>query len=130
MFLLFSTSQAIACSCPPKGVLKAEVDKNDVVFIGQVSEVVNVGALRPGYQMVRFLPMKKYKGKELLVNPEKISVFTPDSPTKCGVKFSRQIDYLVFASGSPAFLKVTSCSLTDIQENHKESQRQLEEMFK
>jgi hypothetical protein len=122
--------ELFACSCPAKGTVEQEFNKSDVVFLAQVAEKKSAGIIRPGYTKVRFIPMKVYKGRDLLPNQEAFTVFTPDSEKNCELNFSNRIDYIVFAKGNPAFLKVTSCSLTDIQEKSKSTQIELERLIK
>ncbi len=124
------SSDLYACKCQPKGSVDQEFGKHDVVFLGQVLEVKSAGFLRPGFNLVRFMPMKVYKGKGHLPNPEIITIFTPETENECGTVFNRSIDYIVYASGNPAFLRVDSCSLTDIQENSKAVLIQLEKISK
>jgi hypothetical protein len=131
LVILFGYSpELFACSCPAKGTIDKEFNKSDVVFLGQVVEKKSAGIIRPGYTKIRFIPMKVYKGMDLLPNQDSFTVFTPDSEKNCGLNFSNRIDYIVFAKGNPAFLKVISCSLTDIQDKSKTTQKELERLIK
>jgi hypothetical protein len=128
--IVMPVSVSAACKCPQKGGVKAEFDKHDVVFLGQVLNSKAAGLIRPGFTLVTFMPIKIYKGNRLLPNPEVITIFTPDTPGECGLTFSKRIDYVVFASGKPAFLRSDSCTRTDIQENSKAMLIELEKLKK
>ncbi|HMO17627.1 MAG TPA: hypothetical protein PKA63_05385 [Oligoflexia bacterium] len=123
-------TEVFACRCQPKGSLNDQVSRHDVVFLGQVTEVRSAGGLRPGFKLVRFMPIKRYKGVDLLPNHESITIFTPEDPANCGINFSKRIDYIVFAKGPPAFLQTSSCSMTNIQENMNLEQLELEKLIK
>jgi hypothetical protein len=128
-FFIFPV-ESFACRCSPKGNLNDEVNRYDLVFLGQVVEVKSAGLIRSGSTLVRLIPMKIYKGKELMPNLDIVTIFTPETTKDCGINFSKNIDYLIFAKGNPAFMLVDSCSLTDIQEKSKERLIELEKLIK
>lgn len=124
------SSEASACPCAKRGTLESDIAKHDVIFVGQVMDIKPAGLLRPGYNLVRFMPMKTYKGKNLMPNLESVTVFTPDTEKECGISFNKRIDYVVFASGNPAFLKVNNCTRTDVQENAKAMLVEMEKIIR
>jgi hypothetical protein len=128
--LIINLSDVYACKCKPKASLEKEFDNHDAVFLGQVTEFKSAGLIRPGFNIVRFEPTKIYKGKRHLPNLGIITIFTPDIEKDCGLTFTKGSDYVVFASGNPAFLRVDSCSLSNIQEKSKETLIKLETLSK
>lgn len=126
--LLFSTYALADCKCP-KGKSTDEAYKgSDVVFLGQVISVAKANILREGFKEVKLILTVPYKGTEILPATEYVTVYTEEGP--CGVEFIRQNDYLVFAKGAPAFLKTSTCDLTDIQESSREKQGRVDKLSK
>lgn len=128
--ICMAASSVWACNCKKAGSIQQEFKEHDAIFLGMVLEVKPAGAIRPGYTLVRFRPIKRYKGSGLLPNPDVVTVFTPDNKNGCGMKFNKRIDYLVFAKGNPAFLVVDSCSSSGVQEDKKKELQFLEERYK
>jgi hypothetical protein len=118
------------CKCPKLPTVNDAYNQSPIIFLGQVVSVEQASAIRPNYNVVKLIMTKSYKGTELLPQTDYVVVYTPDKEKDCGVSFSKQSDYLVFASGNPAFLKTTLCNLTEIQESRKAEQMKLDELIK
>ncbi len=125
-----NTSSFGDCKCPKLPTVTDAFNQSQIVFLGQVVTVEQASAIRPNYNVVKLIMTKPYKGADLLPPTDYVVVFTPDKEKDCGVSFSKQSDYLVFASGNPAFLKTSLCNLTEIQESRKAEQMKLDELVK
>jgi hypothetical protein len=111
LFPIFQ-AEAAACSCDAAQDLPEALEKASLVFVGQVkSKTVN--PLRKEQYEVRFTVNRKLKGFEE-VPTNTVLVYTPIDFEYCGYKFQEGLDYLVFATGTPAHFQTTTCSRTDV----------------
>jgi len=112
LFFALNPYRAFACTCDTKPDLEEAVDKASLVFVGQVKEIKD-NPLRKEQKEVRFIVSRKLKGFEE-VSTNTVLIYTPAEFEYCGFKFQEGLDYLVFATGSPAHFQTTSCSRTDV----------------
>ncbi len=125
VFLLSAPSAALACSCSEKPSLEDSLKNSSLIFVGRVLDQRET-AFKPNHTEVRFTVFKKFKGfEEIPKSAEYVVVYTPREESLCGYSFSNGFEYLVFATGSPAFLKVNLCSRTDVLENAQLDQHRL-----
>lgn len=110
--LLIPFQRAYACECESKPDLEEAVEKSSLVFVGQVKEIKD-NPLRKEQREVRFIVSRKLKGFEE-VSTNNVLIYTPSEFEYCGFKFQPGLDYLVFATGSPAHFQTTTCSRTDV----------------
>ncbi len=113
--LLGSPGAASACTCDPKDDLEQALEKASLVFVGQVKSK-SENPLRKEQWEVRFTVSRKLKGFEE-VPGSSVLVYTPADHEYCGFKFQEGLDYLVFASGTPAHYQTTTCSRSDVLDN-------------
>ena len=117
--IMMLSSQVLAeCKCGKVKSTDEAFKSSDVVFLGQVATVNNSNILHPDYKVVKVAIVSPYKGVEILPATEYVTIFTKKDD--CGINFAALSDYLIFASGDPAFLTTSTCQLTDIQEKSKE----------
>lgn len=102
------------CSCPTKPTLEEALDKASLVFVGQVKDL-SVSPLKPDHTQVKFSVNRKLKGFEEVAG-NSVLVYSPKTLDGCGIAFTEGMDYLVFATGNPAFFQTTSCTNTDVLE--------------
>ncbi len=100
------------CTCPTKPSLEDALDKSSLVFVGQVKDL-SVSPLKPDHTQIKFSVNRKLKGFDEVAG-NSVLVYSPKTLESCGIAFTEGMDYLVFASGNPAFFQTTSCSLTDV----------------
>lgn len=110
--VITQASAAFACTCETKPDLEEAVQKASLVFVGQVKEIKD-NPLRKEQKEVRFIISRKLKGFEE-VGTNTVLVYTPSEFEYCGYKFQEGLDYLVFATGSPAHFQTTSCTRTEV----------------
>ena len=103
---------AFACSCDDKEDLAGSLEKAAIVFVGQV-KAKGSNPLRKDQSEVRFTVNRKLKGFDE-VPGNSVLIYTPVDFEYCGYKFQEGLDYLVFATGTPAHFQTTSCSRTEI----------------
>ena len=121
----FPLQAALACSCAEKPTLEQTVKDSTLIFVGRVLEQRET-AHKPDYTEIRFTVLKKFKGfEEVPKSADYVVIYTPNQESLCGYAFSNGFEYLVFASGKPAFLKVDLCSRTDVLENAQLDQHRL-----
>ena len=121
--------QAQNCSCPKKPELEESYADSSVVFLGQVENQED-SVVRPEYIEVRLAVQRKFKWLNELSGSQSIVVYTPPEQAKCGYPFQNGFDYLVFAKGNPAFLRVDSCSRTNVVENSQLDREKLQRLMK
>ena len=102
------------CVCGEKPALAKLLEESAVAFVGRAEKLDN-NPRRPGYIEVAFTVLNRFKGFDEIKTP-KVLIYTPKEPT-CTYTFRIGLDYLVFASGTPANFKVDLCSGTEILEN-------------
>lgn len=110
-----SASAASACSCDSKEDLEQALEKASLVFVGQVKEK-SENPLRKEQWEVKFSVSRKLKGFEE-VPGSTVLVYTPADFEYCGFKFQEGLDYLVFATGTPAHYQTTTCTRTEVLDN-------------
>ncbi|OVE79984.1 hypothetical protein BVY02_01690, partial [bacterium J17] len=101
---------AIACSCGEKQDIRTALGNSTMVFVGRVEEL-RENPLKPGLKEIKLAVLRKFKGFEE-VQTRFVYVYTPNESALCGFNFSGGMDYLVFASGTPAHFKTNICSRT------------------
>lgn len=105
---------AESCSCPPKPSIEDAFEEASLIFVGMARENT-VNPLKKNDREVKFKVTRKLKGfEEVPGSGDSVIVYTPDSPTRCGIQFGDGLDYLVFAKGNPAYYQTTSCTRTDV----------------
>lgn len=113
--LFVAVDSARACTCEPKPDVSQALDDASLVFVGRVVSK-SVNPFRPEEQEVKFTVTRKLKGFDE-IGANTVLVYTPRDHEYCGYKFGEGLDYLVFAVGSPAHFKTTSCTRTEVLEN-------------
>lgn len=117
---------AESCSCPETSSVVNALENSSVVFIGKV-ESINKSGRRKNFQEIRFkvVPNRRFKGFDDLPNNEYLLLYTPIEKSSCSFPFAEGFEYLVYANGNPAFLKVDSCSRTMFLDKAMEDQEKL-----
>ena len=115
LLTLFFLENALSCECPSQSELGSLLEQASLVFSGRVKELKQ-SQFRPGYREVQLSLITRIKGGEE-VRADSVVVYTADSREQCGFSFSSGKDYLVFATGSPAFFRTTACLGTRELEN-------------
>ncbi len=123
------TCAAQNCSCPKKPELEEAYADSAVVFLGQVENQED-SVLRPEFIEVRLAVQRKFKWMSELASSQSIVVYTPSEQGRCGYTFQNGFDYLVFAKGNPAYLRVDSCSRTNVIENSQLDREKLQRLIK
>lgn len=127
MFICFLPGIALAdCECPEKPKLEAAYDQATLVFLGRV-ELQGREPLKPNYKKVKFSVLGKFKWSEEFTD-KTVDIYTPKKKEECGIRFQNGFDYLVFASGNPAFVKTTKCSRTEVLEKARLDHERLRRM--
>ena len=114
---------AQACECDEVGLDYAYKNAS-TIFVGRVDEQ-KPSALKPDFTEVKFVVFRKFKGFEELPNSQFVHLFTPKEQAACGYNFINGFEYLVFADGTPASLKVDHCSRTKLLEKAQLDQQRL-----
>jgi len=123
ILVLFFSSTALAqeCTCPAKPEIVDALRDSSVAFVGR-AEKVKHSPLRKGYEEIKFKVFKRYKFNTELADEEPLVqtqqnftfIYTPTEKASCSFNFREGYDYLVYASGTPAFLKTDSCTRTSV----------------
>ena len=121
-------NSASACSCGEKQDIRAALADSTMVFVGRVEELKE-NPLKPGLQEVKLAVLRKFKGFEE-VQTRFVYVYTPKEAALCGFKFSGGMDYLVFASGTPAHFKTSICSRTGLLDDSQRDVQLLMRLMK
>lgn len=112
----FVPSEAFAeCKCPNKPNLKPAFDAASMVFVGRVEEQRQT-PLKPGFTEVKVTVLTRFKDDEEL-RRDVLVFYTPDKAENCGYSFQPGFEYLIFASGNPAFYKSSACDRTEVIDN-------------
>jgi hypothetical protein len=102
---------ARACKCRPLSVEEGTTEAS-AIFEGRVTKLADEtpgdGKPPPG-KLVTFSLVRTWKGLE---SEETITLRTSESSASCGYAFELNTSYLVYATGTPDALSVTSCSRT------------------
>ncbi len=98
------------CQCPSKEKpsMAEAAEKATVIVMGNVQSVKD-DPLKPGFSKVEIKPIRKVKGYDEF-SPSKIVLYTEKGG--CGFDFQVAGDYLIYAEGSLAKLKVNKCGRT------------------
>jgi hypothetical protein len=118
LFFVFSlvlgcvwSAPALACKCRPLSVEEGQSDAS-AIFEGRVTKLADeaptAGGPPPG-KLVTLALVRTWKGLE---NEETVTLRTSESSASCGYAFELSTSYLVYASGTPDALSVSSCSRT------------------
>lgn len=112
-FILFNCliENSEACKCGPVGSVTEEFVKNDAVFSGRITKM-EVG--KKNYQnTITFIVSKFWKGKEY---GETIEVDTPYDIAACGINFSKNKEYIIYAYNltNSNTLNTDSCTRTKL----------------
>lgn len=110
IFLAMDVAAQEACKCPSeeKPSIAEAAEKATVIVMGNVKSVKD-DPLKPGFSKVEIKPIRKVKGYDEF-SPSKIVLYTEKGG--CGFDFQVAGDYLVYAEGSLAKLKVNKCGRT------------------
>jgi hypothetical protein len=117
------TTPAFACPCGDKPPISNARDSASLVFLGRITGVTP-SSFREGFNEVQVEVIKMIKAGEEEWGRE-ITIYTPNLSGKCGFSFIAQLDYIIYAEGNPAFLRVTSCSRTTMFDTSKDEYREL-----
>ncbi len=101
------------CQCK-KEELKEAADNATSIFTGHVRSIKN-DPLRTKYKRIEFKVSKKIKGLDHN-DTNFVVIYSEKDDNSCKFKFIQNGSYLVYATGSPARLKVSSCSRTGLLE--------------
>ncbi|WP_160643384.1 hypothetical protein [Chengkuizengella marina] len=95
-FFIVPSTSVQACSCVEPFSIEDEVNRSDVVFIGQVYQIKDIN--RGGYspKSVNFNVTKTYKG----IDQTQVNITTGQGEGDCGFKFRVGAEYLVYANYS------------------------------
>jgi hypothetical protein len=102
------------CVCDEKPPLPKLLERSTLSFVGRVEKTDN-NPRRAGFTEVTFVVLNRFKGFDEVRTP-KVLIYTPKEES-CSYGFRVGLDYMVFASGTPAFFKVDSCSGSEVLEN-------------
>jgi hypothetical protein len=116
VFFAPAGASAETCTCPKKPELEESQLQSSAVFVGRV-ETQEDSVLRPQFTQVRVVVLRKFKWLEEFATNQSVLVYTPKDEASCGFKFQNGFDYLIFAKGNPAFLRIDTCSRTQVMEN-------------
>lgn len=122
--LLSYPNLAAACSCLPPEEPVQELRKSDVVFVGNV-ERVGSDPFKPGLKEISLKLSRSLKGLEDLGVGDNVVIYTSRDSASCGYDFAKNIDYLVYATGSRARLKVSLCSRTSYFDTSRKEVKEL-----
>lgn len=123
--LLAAAQDATSCKCAPADPVKEAFQQASTVFIGRVEEV-GKSPFHPEMNEVRFALLNDYKHAGESAGRTRL-VFTPLAEGTCGYKFVPGQEYLVYATGNPAFYKTSICSRTTFRETaHEEITKLME----
>lgn len=112
-----ATEAETECSCKEVPSVAAAFAASEIVIVGQADQV-GVSSLKKDFLEVRLRISRVYKGFDgRPVQPEQVAVYTPIGESKCGYSFLRGMDYLVYATGNPAFYQTTRCNRTTMLES-------------
>lgn len=103
------------CKCPGKPALKAAFDAASIVFVGRVEEQ-RLTPLKPGFKEIRVTVLTLFKDDEEL-RRDTLVFYTPETEEACGYNFQPGFEYVIYASGNPAFYKSSACDRTEVLEN-------------
>jgi hypothetical protein len=112
----FVGKSAADCTCPEKPEMKQAYEVATAVFVGRVEKVA-VTPLKPGYSEIKISIFTHIKTAPEIARTESLSIFSKSSQSECGINFHTGQDYLIYAEGNPAALKVTSCSRSGVLDN-------------
>jgi hypothetical protein len=113
-----------ACECPVKPALETALAQSSVVFLGRVEEQGST-PYKKDYTEIKFLVLRKFKGFDELPPLPTLVLYTPSESTNCGYKFQNGFEYVVYATGNPAFLQTNSCSRTEVLEKAQLEEQRL-----
>jgi hypothetical protein len=102
------------CNCELLKSIEAAYSSSDLVISGRVTEVKSC-PVKKGYSKVLVQTFRKLKGGDELFG-DTVTIYTPEEDAKCGYGFAPSNEYLIYATGSPAFFKTTKCSRTTFLE--------------
>jgi len=115
-----------SCQCPEeKPSIEAAADLATVIVLGSVQDIKN-DPLKPGFNKVEIKPLRKVKGYEEF-SPSKIVIYTEKG--QCGFDFQVAGDYLIYANGSLAKLKVDRCGRTAYFVHSREELTKVDELL-
>ena len=107
------------CTCPSPPSLESAYDSSSLVFVGKVEDK-HINPLKKGDYEVKFQVTRKLKGFEDLPTSNALVYTarenTPGKIGDCAFDFTVNGEYLVFASGTPAYLKTSACTRTAVLE--------------
>ena len=129
LFILYSSpalaESACKCSTPDT---KTAFNNSSLVLIGRIVKTAP-SIYKKGYSEINILPTAVFKGSEE-VRDKDIIIYTKLSPEECGAQLIPGLDYIIYASGVPAFLTTTSCSRNTLLDSAKDEIVKLKEILK
>ncbi|MCB0359381.1 MAG: hypothetical protein KDD44_07085 [Bdellovibrionales bacterium] len=118
---------AAECQCEQPMSLEDALSESSLVAIGRVSSI-KPSAIRTGKLEVRVEILREIKRSNPELATSSATVYTPMSPEECGYPFRLEMDYLLYATGNPAYYKVLRCSKTEMLETARDDLDQLLKM--
>ena len=116
------------CACPKVPEVEEAFAQSSAVFVGKI-ENQEESALRQNMLQVQVFVKNKFKWLDELAGKQLTVIYTAPENDPCGFKFQNGFDYLIFAKGNPAFLKVDVCSRTQVLENAQVDQQKLQRIL-
>ena len=126
--VIVDTCSAQTCSCTPTPDTKTVYNNSSVVFVGQVEKVEHSN-YRPGYNQITFRSLSVLKGEEEVLQ-DHLVIYTKSSEQECGYPFYLGLDYVVYATGIPAFYQTDKCTRNILLDKALEELGHLKEIIK
>ncbi len=121
---LIPLQSAFSCDCPAQPSFDDALAKSSVVFLGRVEEIGTSG-YKKGFVQIKLFAIKKFKGFEELPTNDIVVMYTPAGQEQCGYKFQNGFEYIIYATGNPAFLQTGACSRTEVLEKAQLDEQRL-----
>ena len=116
-----------SCGCITPEV-KAAFHNSSLVLIGRVTKVVP-SIYKKGFDEISINPTAIFKGDEE-IRQRSIIIYTKQKVEECGAELIPGFDYIIYASGLPAFFTTTSCSRNTLLDSGYEEIQKLKEIIK
>lgn len=115
------------CSCETKSNVEKAFQESSTVFVGRVEQIIE-SPLRPEMYEVKFVLLTNYKGDD--TEGRFRVVYTPLTEALCGYAFTPGQEYVVYATGNPAYYKTNSCTRTAILDLTRDDLGKLSDLSK
>jgi hypothetical protein len=99
-------AEQCVCANPP-GTVQESLQRSSACFVGRVEQTTK-SAIKEGYNEVRMVVLDRFKGLDDIRGSD-VVIYTKRNQHECGMEFLGGQDYIVFATGNPAGLKVDNC---------------------